>query len=83
MLVRIVAMPELAVLDLDAGPPGYVDRASGAWVRVVGDQVVEGGPGDIWGGDRGRLRRLARGRGAGAAGDRAQRRAGGAAAGVV
>jgi len=76
MLVRIVAVPDLAVLDLGEGALGYVDRASGAWARVVGDQVVEGGAGHL-GGDRGRLRRLARGRGAGAAGDRAERRPGG------
>jgi hypothetical protein len=25
-----------------------VDRASGAWARVAGDQVVEGGAGGIW-----------------------------------
>jgi hypothetical protein len=27
---------------------GGVDRASGAWARVVGDQVVEGRPSCIW-----------------------------------
>src|SRR6266536_5051617 len=43
MLVRIVAVPELAVLDLGEGALGYVNRASGRWARVVGDQVVEGG----------------------------------------
>jgi hypothetical protein len=48
MLVRIVAMPDLAVLDRGEGAMGYVDRAPGAWARVVGDQVVEGGAGGVW-----------------------------------
>jgi hypothetical protein len=48
ILVRIVAVPELAVLDLGQGALGYVDRASGAWARVVGDKVVEGGAGGTW-----------------------------------
>lgn len=48
MLMRIVAVPELAVLDLGEGVLGYVDRASGAWARVVGDLVVEGGAGGLW-----------------------------------
>jgi protein-L-isoaspartate(D-aspartate) O-methyltransferase len=48
MLVRIVAIPDLAVLDLGDGALGYVDRASGAWARVLDDLVVEGGSGHIW-----------------------------------
>jgi hypothetical protein len=45
MQVRIVAVPDLAVLDLGEGALGYVDRVSRAWVRVADDQVVAGG---IW-----------------------------------
>lgn len=48
MVVRIVAVPDLAVLDLGEGTLGFVDRASGAWARVSGDRVVEGGPRRLW-----------------------------------
>jgi hypothetical protein len=48
MLLRIVAVSELAVLDLGGGALRHVDRASGAWARVASAQVVEGGPGGIW-----------------------------------
>jgi protein-L-isoaspartate O-methyltransferase len=48
MLVRILAVPELAVLDLGEGELGYVDRATGAWARVVGEQVIAGGAGRVW-----------------------------------
>jgi hypothetical protein len=41
MLVRIVAVPGLAVLDLGEGALRYVARAPGSWPRVVGDQVVD------------------------------------------
>lgn len=48
MLVRILAVPDLAVLDLGDGALGYVDRENGAWARVDGSLVVEGGPGRLW-----------------------------------
>jgi hypothetical protein len=48
MLVRILQVPDLAVLDLGEGALGYVDRASGAWARVTGDQVTTGGAGHLW-----------------------------------
>jgi hypothetical protein len=49
MLVRILAVPELAVLDLGDGELGYVDRATGAWARVVGDQVIVAPGTGLWG----------------------------------
>jgi protein-L-isoaspartate O-methyltransferase len=48
MVVRIVALPDLAVLDLGDGALGFVDRASRAWARLAGHQVVEGGSWAIW-----------------------------------
>jgi hypothetical protein len=45
---RLVAVQELAVLDLGAGALRCVDWASGSCARVVGDEVVEGGPAGIW-----------------------------------
>ena len=55
---------ELAVLDLGEGALGYVDRASGSWARCR-RHGGRGRAGPHLGGDRGRLRWLARGRGAG------------------
>jgi hypothetical protein len=48
MQVRTVAVPELAVLDLGAGASGTSIGLSGAWARVAGHRVVEGGAGGIW-----------------------------------
>jgi hypothetical protein len=48
MLVRILAVPELAVLDLGEGTLGYVDRATGAWARVAGGRVVADRRPGLW-----------------------------------
>jgi hypothetical protein len=48
LLVRIVAVPDLAVLDRGEGTIGYVDGRLAHGPRVAGAQVVECDAGGVW-----------------------------------